>query len=328
MAEPDREQRNQGAGTFFALSVSTFRCDEVLDFDLFIQSSADGSPVLYREQHLKFTREAHERLREGRVRTIYVLRSQRAALLRYLEENLSAILADPSVPLDEKSHILYFSAQEVVRDILAKPIHARTLSRCESIVENTIQLIFGEERGLTSLLRITSYDYYTYTHSVNVMVYGVALARRVEIGSEDFYLRFGKALLLHDVGKSRIDQAILNNPGKFTPAEWEAMKQHPLHGRDILHELGVSDEVIEDVVVHHHEKLSGSGYPHGLFGKELSDPVRISAVVDIFDALTTRRVYKDAIGTFAALKLMKEEFQQDLDPRYLNGFVQLLGAAA
>lgn len=312
---------------FFPLAVHALRCDEVVAFDIYLQTRPMNPPVLYRERHLVMTEEALARLREAKVNQVFVPQSQRTSLRHYLESNLGAIISDPAVPVDEKSELLYFTAQEMVRDVLSNPFAADTLARSQTIVGHTVDHLFHEERALPSLLRITSYDYYTYTHSVNVMVYAVSLARRLPLSDDDtVYIRFGEATLLHDVGKSKIGPEITNAPGKLTSAQWEEMRRHPVYGKEILEELGVTDPLILDVVLHHHEKLSGSGYPDGLWGDEISVPVRVSTVADIFDALTTRRSYKEAVSTFSALRLMKDEFARDLDPDIFRAFVEMMGA--
>ena len=312
---------------YYTLYVEALRSDELVEFDIYLQTEPKRPPVLYRGRHLLMTEEALGRLREAKVRCVFVPKSQHKALCTYLEKNLSLILSDPNVPVDEKSSLLYFSAQEIMREILENPFVGETLSRSRTMVGHTMDFMFHEKHAFSSLLRITSYDYYTYTHSVNVMVYAMALARRVQLGDEDSYMRFGEAVLLHDIGKSRIGTDIINAPGKLTNEQWEEMKRHPAYGKAILEELGVRDEMILDVVLHHHEKLSGRGYPNALRGEEVSRQVRITTIADIFDALTTRRSYKEAVSTFAALRLMKDEFKGDLDAELFRAFVEIMGAA-
>lgn len=133
--------------------------------------------------------------------------------------------------------------------------------------------------------------------------------------------------MLHDIGKSRVSPEITNAPGKLTKEQWEEMRRHPEYGREILEELGVTDPMVLDVTLHHHEKLTGTGYPHGLWGDEVSKPVRVSTIADVFDALTTRRTYKAAMSAFAALRLMKEEMAKELDQDLFHAFVEMMGAA-
>ena len=105
--------------------------------------------------------------------------------------------------------------------------------------------------------------------------------------------------MLHDVGKCKIELAVLNKRGAFTPQEWELMKQHPVFGEAI-----VSDSVLaimpRHVILHHHERLDGTGYPHQLTDRELLEEVKIVAFADVFDALTTNRPYQVSRTPFAS----------------------------
>jgi HD-GYP domain-containing protein (c-di-GMP phosphodiesterase class II) len=141
-------------------------------------------------------------------------------------------------------------------------------------------------------------------------------------------LKIAHAALLHDVGKCQIDTSIVNCPGKLSPEQWQEMKRHPVYGHTILQKNPDMDSIALDVTRHHHEKLTGDGYPDGLTSKEISAQVRICTIADIFDALTTRRVYKEAIISFEALKLMRLEMAQSLDFGFLKCFIEMLAAPA
>jgi HD-GYP domain-containing protein (c-di-GMP phosphodiesterase class II) len=309
---------------FFPIRVASLRVDTIADFDLFIQSHTSQVPVLYREKNLPFTEEDKRRLKENAVTQLYVSGHQAAQYRRYIETNLKSILADSEIPLQERSEVLYTSAMQVVKDVLAEPRAGEVLPRSKQMVENAVWFLFSQARAFENLLKVTSFDYYTYTHSVNVLVFSIGLARQMGY-KEASVLDFGNGALLHDIGKCMIDPAILNFPGKLTSEQWEQIKLHPVYGYDILTGQGIRDGVLLDVTRHHHEKLTGKGYPDGLKRSEISIFVRISTIADIFDALTTRRIYKDALGSFDALKLMKAEMAAELDGGVFRSFVGMLG---
>jgi putative nucleotidyltransferase with HDIG domain len=309
---------------FFPIRVASLRIDTVADFDLFIQSQPGQPLVLYREKNLPFTDDHKRRLKENAVTQLYVSGNQAAQYRRYVETNLKSILADDEIPLPERSEVLYTSAIQVARDVLAEPRAGDMLPRSKQMVENTVWFLFNQAKAFQNLLKVTSFDYYTYTHSVNVLVFSIGLARQMGYKDTSVF-DFGHGALLHDIGKCMIDPAILNFPGKLSPEQWEQIKLHPVYGYNILTEQGVRDDVLLDVTRHHHEKLTGTGYPDGLKGLEISVFARISAVADTFDALTTRRVYKDALASFEALKLMKTEMAAELDAGVFQNFVGMLG---
>jgi putative nucleotidyltransferase with HDIG domain len=143
----------------------------------------------------------------------------------------------------------------------------------------------------------------TYQHCLIVTGVAVSFGQCLGFASNDLR-RLATAGLLHDVGKSRIPLSILEKPGPLSSDELEVMRQHPVFGYEALRALpGLSPEML-DVVVHHHESLDGSGYPHGLQGDEISDLVRVMTVADIFGALIERRSYKPPMAGEAAYQIL------------------------
>jgi len=153
----------------------------------------------------------------------------------------------------------------------------------------------------------------------------MSLAMRLELCDGDTLFEFGMGALLHDIGKYKIDLSIVNCPGKLSREQWEEIKLHPVYGDEILRERGLPSALALDIVRHHHEKLTGLGYPDGLKAAKILPLVRVCTIADIFDALSTRRAYKDAIPTFDALKLMKQEMREELDQQYFGEFVAMMG---
>jgi len=166
-----------------------------------------------------------------------------------------------------------------------------------------------------SLGRVHDVDEYTFVHSFNVAVLAGYLTNRLHPGDRDYTHRIVVGALLHDIGKAQIPVAILNKPGPLNQAEFEEMKKHPLLGVEMAKIGGISDEDILEVIIGHHEKWSGSGYPRGRKGTEISEAARIAAVADVFDALTARRVYKLPIPSRDAITLIMKDAGGHFDTR-------------
>lgn len=244
-----------------------------------------------------------------------------------MEDNLGALLADPSIAADQKAQALYGTGRFLVREVLDSPRSGETVQRSQQFVEHTYDYLVSDRSAFSELLKVTSYDYdyYTYTHSINVFVFSVALAQRVNGTKPETVKEFGMGALLHDIGKSEIDAEILNSREKLTEEQWLIMKKHPVYGCEILRgEHGLGDIAL-DVVRHHHEKLDGGGYTDRMKGARISPFVRMCTIADVFDALTTKRPYKDALATFFALKTMKQEMGHQLDPEFFRVFVAMMG---
>jgi len=317
--------KGNGSPVLRSVPIRSLRVGTVTDFDLYLPADAGKPAVLFREKNHPFTEQVRQRLEESRVERLCIDISQEETYCRYVEEHLDQILGDPELDLDQKSEILYSSVQNLMREVMTDSRSPAEVRRSKNVVSSTVKFMMRERTALESLLKVVSFDYYTYTHSVNVMVFSVALAQRAGVTSLMALREWGEGFLLHDIGKSRIDAAIVNCKGVFTDEQWRIMKMHPVFGVELLSETeGVSRAAI-DIVRHHHEKLTGTGYPDGLDASAISQQARICAISDIFDALTTRRAYKEAVKSFEALKLMQVEMSGELDGDLFRLFVAMMG---
>ena len=146
--------------------------------------------------------------------------------------------------------------------------------------------------------------------------------------TDEFCKDLIKAAPMHDLGKIAVDDAVLKKPGRFTDEEFEKMKTHAAEGAKIVHEIlkDTDDEsfkiVAENVAHYHHERMDGSGYPEGLKGEEIPIEARIMAVADVYDALVSKRVYKESMSFEQANKIMMESmgshFDKNLEEYYVN----------
>lgn len=315
-----------GGELYMPIRIDSIRLDTTPDFALYFRPSPEQPFVLYCERNLPFTRAARKRLESSRVACLYIKQEERREYNRYLADHLEDILRDAKLNVKEKSAILYDSAQAVVEDILAHPPTRETIDRGKEIVQHTVNFMTAEDFMIEHLLRAISCDYYLYTHSVNVVAYSVALAMRTGQRNSAMLREIANGALLHDVGKRSLNPALLNKSSALSIDEWERMKTHPVEGHRMLRESGGIGEIALDIVLHHHEKLDGTGYPEGLKNDAVSPFVRIVAIADIFDALTTERYHQKPQNTFNALQIMRNEMRNELDKDLLRAFVDVMAA--
>ncbi len=197
-------------------------------------------------------------------------------------------------------------------------------SKARPLVENFIESVFRNENAAVTLFKLRGFDEYTYTHSINVSLLGILLGKHLGL-EKDALLKLGMAGMYHDVGKARIPEAVLNKPGKLTEAEFQLMKTHPLEGYKILMGQKDLDQEILRAVLEHHERYDGTGYPRALTGEGIGRFSRIIAVVDVYDALTSRRVYKDAMAPAKALGMMYQWRDKDFTPQAIESFIRCIG---
>lgn len=191
------------------------------------------------------------------------------------------------------------------------------------LVDEITHSILRHPHALISLARLKTSDDYTYMHSVAVCVLMIALARQLQM-TEEQVREAGMAGLMHDVGKMMISSAILDKAGKLTPEEFKLVQSHPEEGLKILEKSeGVSINVL-DVCLHHHEKVNGTGYPHGLSGDHISVFARMGAVCDVYDAVTSERPYKKGWGPAHSIREMAS-WKGHFDEMIFQSFVKTIG---
>ncbi|NOU52397.1 HD-GYP domain-containing protein [Pseudoalteromonas sp. JBTF-M23] len=197
------------------------------------------------------------------------------------------------------------------------------LSPFQDTASGLIDSIFRNQDALACIAQIKDKDAYLLEHSINVAIL---------IGIFAKHLSFDRALieqvttgaLLHDIGKIQVPDEILNKPGTLTHDEYEVMKQHARFSYDIVANANLGDMATE-IAGFHHERLDGSGYPYGKSADELSQYVRMIAIVDTYDAITADRVYKSSKTPVAAFKVLREHVPHHYDETLLNAFIHCMG---
>ncbi|CAN7599909.1 HD-GYP domain-containing protein [Acidovorax sp. LjRoot129] len=196
--------------------------------------------------------------------------------------------------------------------------------RAQSLVQEISDSITRNPGALISLARLKTADDYTYMHSVAVCALMVALARQLQLDDDQARLA-GMAGLLHDLGKAAIPLEVLNKPGKLTDQEFAVVRSHSVKGFQMLKEGGNVPAAVLDACLHHHEKVDGSGYPRKLRGDSISVIARMTAICDVYDAVTSDRPYKRAWDPAEALRRMAEWTNDHFDARIFQAFVKSIG---
>ncbi len=208
--------------------------------------------------------------------------------------------------------------------LTASVISGEMLPR-EDIEESSRTLVEAAKGGHISaiLAAVRDHDNYTFVHSLRVAAHMTLFG--VSVGLRDGDLQaLAEAGLLHDIGKLRIPTAILNKPGPLTSSEWEVMRGHVDTSVSILAEASQLRAEVLNVAARHHERLDGSGYPHGLKGRQLDEPSLVSAVVDIYTALTDRRSYKPAFTPAQSMAELRAYAPGRLELGYLHRFGEMI----
>ncbi|HUU27929.1 MAG TPA: HD domain-containing phosphohydrolase [archaeon] len=246
----------------------------------------------------------------------------------------SKILDNNELELEKKIELTVHCAGEVMKKIFESGkfdhFDLKTIMKLSESLCYLIDLIFQDHRALNLLLNETiGHDYKLYTHCVNVSLFSGLLA--MELGNDVFHGAGTEALktlitgaLIHDIGKMLIDSKIFDKKGPLSPKEFEEIKRHPVYGIKLVEPESLPEEV-HQIILQHHEKWTGGGYPQNLSYQQISNFARIACISDVFDALTTKKPYRPALKPFEALLLMKQKMIGKFYHPYLNVFIKFLG---
>jgi HD-GYP domain-containing protein (c-di-GMP phosphodiesterase class II) len=259
---------------------------------------------------------------------------------RMVQGNVLHIVVEPPIESDEdmedQEHAkevakkTYERSVAVTKEVVSSVRMGRSASvkKVKRAVQSIVDQVLSNEASLVGLTTLRDYDEYTFTHSVNVCIFSVAIGRRLGLNKLQLY-DLGMAALLHDVGKSRVPLDVLNKTGALSEEEWRIMQAHPWLGVLTLFGLrGYGEIPYRGMIVayEHHMKTDLSGYPKSIRPRLLSVFSKIVAVADGFDAATTRRAYQTSpIQPDEVLKGMWTNPRRGFEPALVKALINVLG---
>ena len=307
------------AESYFQIPIYSIRPESSLPFNVYRKEGTQYSIIMEKDDI--FPKNLPSLLQTSN--KTYIQIDDERTYYSYLEENIADITKDASIALKDKSKLIYDTSSKIIIDLFEKPESKEAIERTKSLVTSTINIILNDDASIKSMMEVSSRDYYTYTHSVDVAVFTIGFANYLNFSYNDIS-NIGNAAMLHDIGKSKIPSEIINKKGKLDEEEFLMIKQHPLYSYEILQFHGESNEDILRPARNHHEKMCGNGYPDNLQGHQIHDFAKIVAITDIFSALTTNRSYKEAYHSFDALKLIKTQMIEDIDKNLFIEFIKFM----
>jgi putative nucleotidyltransferase with HDIG domain len=234
------------------------------------------------------------------------------------------------VPFEEElatARQVYQAAKIVIQDAMHDTRLGRAINvdAVRTVVVDMTDSVFRNPDALSSLSRLKRFDEYTFYHSVNTALLAMSLGRSLGFDRSMLHLA-GVGTLLHDIGKTKIPLDVLNKPGRFEAHEMEIMKQHVLRGVEVLASTTDLGDSYVQPALEHHERVNGAGYPHQRAQKDISQFGLITAIVDIYDAMTSDRCYHKGQPAHQALQLLyRLSLEGHLDPTLVQQFIQVVG---
>jgi len=311
---------------FFPVSLRTIRADTLGSFSIFIKL-ADNF-VLYHANGERVTREVLNKLIDNKINIVYIQKDEAKFFNEYLEQNLSKFLNDPKITVQEKAEIAHSSLTNIAQSVFVKKPELKNVKYYKSAVSKITDFILEEEEAINNFIKMSSSKFEIATHSINVGMF--ALGHAIILLADDpkhNIHEVATGFFLHDIGKCFIPPDILNKSQPLTHDEWKILKQHPSRGYKLLNSFNINSKAVKTIVMQHHERYNGKGYPLGLKGDEIHIYSKICCLADSFEALTSYRPYHSAekrnMSSFDALLKLKHEMSEEFEPHFFQQFVLL-----
>jgi HD-GYP domain-containing protein (c-di-GMP phosphodiesterase class II) len=291
--------------------------------DLYIRIKGDYR--LFAAKGALLSDEQYQQLSKEKIR-LYFSVQESADAQESLDAHLMAILTDPEVSPQAKAGVAYSTTIKSIQDVF-QGMNLKTLSGLKKASRKIVKMILSDSRVIDDFITITSSDPYIFMHSVKVGIYGTAMTIRLyQDQLQDHQIDdLSMAYFLHDIGMTRVPSTILNKEGPFTDGEWETIRKHPVWGLEKLKKANYESDETTGIVLYHHERYDGNGYPFRKTGSEIPVYAKICAITDTFESLTAGRTYSPPRSPFEALRIMQSNMASDFDPDLFRAFILLLG---
>jgi HD-GYP domain-containing protein (c-di-GMP phosphodiesterase class II) len=305
-------------------SIEALIDNSTTDFDLYLR--VGGTLSLYAKAPYKWLKDEMGRLLQDGHRHLFYSIADRPKVEAYKLVHALAKVDETAPPSTRVVQITDVAA-ELTRILYKHPLTDGALAQVGGIANSLVRCVEEDRTCVAALGKLANHDEYTYYHSARVAAYALAIALELSQHDKNGLTELATGALLHDVGKSKIDLSVLNKRGAFTQPEWDLMKQHPVFGGDLV-TPSLLAHVPREIILHHHERFDGTGYPHNLAERELLSEVKIVAFADVFDALTTNRPYQVSRSRYEALDFIRHKLLKTMHKDSYEALVAILAREA
>lgn len=305
----------QHSDSFLKVRLHSLNPNEPIPFDLYVL--INNKQILYLRAGDKLSAEQIQKFDKS-PDSLWLKNADRQAYKKYMHQALN----DSRIDVHTKAIMLRESSLSLVEELFESPDIRRALDESKEIIDQFVKLMGDEPTAMAHLIGLSSHDFYTYTHSLDVGIYSMGLARVAGFSEADLK-EMGQGALFHDIGKRHVSVDIICKDGPLNDVEWAQMQKHPQYGLQILTEHNASD-AIKACCFEHHESEAGNGYPQQLQAHEIHPMAKIIALTDTFDALTTQRSYNKPMKPRAALEFMTTKLAGRYDPEFMKAMNEVL----
>jgi len=308
---------------YMKIRINSLPPHKSIPFDLFVMIG--GRIIHYLRAGDKMSAGKIDHFERKAPEQFYILAAERGNYQKFVRDGLMSTELDTK----QKATILRESTMVLVEELFERPDIETALRDARGVVEDFVAFMDSDAAAMVNLIGLSSHDFYTYNHSLDVSIYSLGLGQIVGFRGHDLK-ELGLGGLFHDIGKRFIPLEIICKNGPLSDDEWLMMQKHPQFGLQILTEHKTNENVVA-CAFEHHESMQGNGYPQKLTAEEIHPMARVVSVADTYDALTTKRSYNDPMKPTDAIELMAGKLNGRYDPevmRALMAIFQKLKSAA
>ncbi|UCE60012.1 MAG: HEAT repeat domain-containing protein [Phycisphaerales bacterium] len=297
--------------------------EDAADFDVFLPGPAGQGPVLYRASGVGLSQPDFERMRAHGVNGLYISSKDYPRCEATLEAKLGAIITNPNVSPDDKAKVVHRVGTSVARDLMGNPSEPLQIERTSAVVDCMINSVLNDPIIASTLLEMAGHERSTASHMFIVATLAVMLGAEVFESDVDTLKDLSFAGMLHDVGMLSIDRGLLNKTTPLTREELEIVHQHPIESVRLIGDNPEVSLAVRQMVLQHHERIDGRGYPLGLSGLDLLPGSRLLSIVDSFHAMIGYRSYRQPLTPAEANRALATQAGRQFDEDMLDCWISL-----
>lgn len=301
---------------FMKIRLNSIHPSAAVPFDIFV--SIGERHIHYLRSGDKISADKIQNFDRKAPDSFYIYAAESDNYKKYVKDRLN----NEMVPARDKAVILRESSLSIIEELYENPDVGKALNESKEVINQFISLMENDPDSMAHLIGLSSHDFYTYNHSLDVGIYSLGLGSVAGFSGAELQ-ELGQGALFHDIGKRHVAVDIICKAGPLNDLEWAQMQKHPQFGLMILNQYAAS-EAIKACCFEHHESFLGNGYPQQLLSNEIHPMARIVAICDTYDALTTKRSYNSPMMPSEALNFMKEKLGNRYDPDLMKVMYEIL----